>query len=112
MSLQVLQDKAAKNFSDKNPNAAFDPASLLMLFEVLAGLLGAFKNCGKSPSQALEMAKNPSFLQKRFVVMKVRQMVGFSGMRKYGDDFVDAILKTGREVTKEEVAVAFDDLDS
>ena len=111
MAISTMVDRAKGSLADNNPNAAFDPASIGMIFEIIKGLIEAFQNCRKDEAEAVAMSKNPSRLQRRMVKNRVRREIGRRAYREQGPDMVQAVLDSGADTNVAEMKAAYDEVD-
>jgi LDH2 family malate/lactate/ureidoglycolate dehydrogenase len=108
MSIQLLADKAVSNLPN-NKADKFDPATIIIMVEIITTLLSALQNC-REPEKAKEICNDPTFLQKRVVTLQVRKTMGLREFRQNGKNVINAVLKTGKDVTTEELATAYNEL--
>lgn len=111
MSLDSIKDKAVREFSSKNRNAAFDPAIIMVIADIIVQLVSAFQSCKKDNVEAVNIARNPTWLQRRMLRRKVRRELGARGWREHGHDIVESLLEAGKDVTPDEMQEAMDELD-
>ena len=109
MSLKSIQDRAASDLASKNENFGFDPAIIMVIFDVIMELIQSLQDCRK-PQDAVAIAKSPTLLQKRLVALKVRRTMGRRAYRVDGQDVVDSILAAGQGVTVEEMEAAYNEV--
>jgi len=109
MSIESIHEKAVSNLG-KQSTKAFDPAMFSVILELILQLLAAFQDCRKSGQQAYEMAKNPTWLQRRLLMRKVRRELGRREWKASGKEVVNALLETGKQVTPQELQEAMDEL--
>lgn len=109
MSLKKLQDKTVDNFAAQNPGQAFDPAIIVMLADFVVIFLEIFQDC--RAGNPLDVANSPTWLQRRYAHRVVRRELGRREYRKHGAGIVKALLDTGRDLTKEDLEEAYQDLD-
>lgn len=105
--INQIKDRAVGYLAGKNPNAAFDPAMIFVIIEVIMELLGSFENCGQSPEEAAAISKNPSRLQVRVVKRITRREMGRRAYRANGRDVVESILYAGKGTSAEEIREAY-----
>lgn len=102
--LEDIANKVAVNYKNGDKEAAFDPSMLFTIMDIIGNLVGMFKGCGKTAPQAIQSAKSPNFWEKQAVRRSVRQHLGgFKAMRREGENLVDAVLKTGGDLTVKDV---------
>lgn len=82
--------------------AAFDPASILLWLSVAKELLAMLQECRKLRNPS-EIVQNPSLRDRLVLRNEVRKNLGVRGFRRDGRPLIDAFLKAGGELTKEEV---------
>lgn len=112
MSLQSVSSKVIDNYKIGDKEAAFDPSMIFTIMDIITSLIGNFKNCKKTPSDALKSSKNPNFWEKQVARRAVRQHLGgFKAMRREGENLVEALVKTGSELTLEEVNSLYNEVD-
>lgn len=101
---EELALKVAGKYSQKTGNreAAFDPSTLLVFAEMILTFAELFKNCNKSPMQAVASAKNPSLWEKVLLRHHVRKFMDRKEFRERGKEVVDALISGGKEVTEED----------
>lgn len=102
--LEQLKQKVKVKFTAKRPaNEAFDPAIIIVIAEIVTELVEVIQECVENREQALKVFQSPSLLQRFVLKRKVRQHLGWFGARKYGSDLQQALLETGKEVTREDL---------
>ena len=101
--------KVASNYRAVGGDAqlALDPTQILAWLEILKEVIAMIQDCRKA-REIPAMSANPSFLEKRLLVNKVRNVLGLREYRKSGRETVEAILKTGAESTEIEIQQLYD----
>jgi len=112
LGIHTIKDRAVEAFTHRNPSAAFDPATIGIFIELIMGFIAALQDCKKTPEEAALLARNPTWLQKRFVSLKVRRDLGRRGYRSHGKDMVASLVDAGKGTNALEVAAAYDDADN
>lgn len=104
-----LEQKLAQNLYGKS-TVAFTmptPEQIEQIKALVAAVMAFIKSCKKTPEAAVTVSQNPSESDKRGVKRVVRKELGFFRNLFQGADYVEAVLKTGKEVTVEEMREAF-----
>ena len=96
-AIQAVQDATVSNFATQKAGAQFDPTIILVIAEMVLSLLEALKSC-RDPQGATEIANDPTWLQRRYVSLRVRREIGRNAFRSDGEEIVEAILKTGKDL--------------
>lgn len=105
-----IVNKAKVNLAKNNPNAAFDPAIVMIIAEIVIELIEAFQTyCGQDPDGALDISRNPGWLQKRVLRKTAFNHLGFRGYVKHGRDVVQSMLDTGKELTLTDMQEAYNE---
>lgn len=104
--IESLQDIAAAEFAKKKAGAQFDPTIILVIAEMVMVFIEVLGDCQEA-NDAAEIANDPTRLQKRWVALKARRLLGRSEYRQSGADVVDAVLETGKQVTADDMEAAF-----
>jgi len=108
-TLQKVQNAAVDNFSSQSDNYAFDPATIMVIIEMVMKFIESLQNC-RNPVNAAKVVNNPTRLQKRVVRWQVRRALGRQSYKEYGDKLVKALLDTGKNITADEMAQMYDEL--
>ena len=113
MSLKTIQDRALNNFADQNPNQAFDPTMIIVIYELIMEFLEMFTGswwCGQSPEDAADIVQHPTRMQRRLINIKVRRALGRRAYKQHGKDVLVSLLKTGKTGTVAEMKEAYENL--
>lgn len=110
MNIQKFSTEVAENYAGKN--AAFDPATIMVIMEIITNIIQMFKDCKKTPEAAVEEAKAPSRWQRILLNSAVRRQIGRKEFRHDGDKIVSALLKSGGKVTVEDMADMYSEQES
>ena len=87
---------------------AFDPATLLILAQILMALVGMFRQCNKSPEQALKAAQQPSWIQGiRMASLVIRKLRGKKGGSIDPHAVTVQLLDLANGMTVEEMQTAY-----
>lgn len=111
--IQELAERSVNNLKglDGGREAALDPAVLSGLFEIIMQLIIKLQECKKTPAEGVKVANSPSFLQRAAAGLEVRKYLGDrKAFRKHGEALKAAILKTGAEVSVEDLTEAYDEV--
>ena len=113
MKLDEVANQVANNMPRKNGQAALDPAMIPVIIDVVSNLVVMFKNCNKTPGEAVKSSKNPSRWERAALNNAVRKQLGmgFFRFRREGDDLVEAVLKTGASATEPDMKDLYDEVD-
>jgi hypothetical protein len=105
MKANDLAQKAALNFGklSNDKEAALDPATIITFLQLILSLVGQFKDCGKNPAAVVASSKNPGLFQKILLRRAIRDDLGNKEFRQHGNDIIDALLATGKDVTEADV---------
>lgn len=112
--LDDMAMKVAKNMPGKNGvEAAIDPAMISVIIDIVANLVSLFKSCNKTPGEALKASKNPSRWEKVALNQTIRKQlnVGFFRFRREGNEMVEAVMKTGKDMTEPDVKELYEEVD-
>lgn len=112
MGIGSMKDRAVNNFTAKNPTAAFDPASAILIVDLIMQFIQMFQDCKKDADEAVEHAKDPTFLMKRIVHLRTRRELGRKAYKEHGRDMAEAIIEAGGDVTLEEMVAAYDEIEN
>lgn len=99
--MDELAKKVAKNYG--GGEAALDPSFILVIVDLINQIITAFKNCKKSPAEVHAEMRSPGPWQRLALRSLVRNQMGFREFRQNGDEVMEALLKTGREVGLDDV---------
>jgi len=109
MNLELAARNVAGNM--KSEEYKFDVTILLLIANVITGIVPIIQDwCNKTPEETVEMAKNPTFLQRRVLAWQARKVLGRRAYRDVGTDVVDAIIKTGAETSVEDMTDLYNDV--
>jgi hypothetical protein len=109
--LKQIAQKAAHNLvaEGETKEFALDPSTLFTFIELLRGVVELWQSCNKSSTDAYKSAKTPSLRDKLALKMFVRRELG--GRQQFrqhnGDKIVSALLKTGNNISQDEVEKVF-----
>lgn len=93
------------------PNAAFDPAIILVIAELLIPLIEALQECFASTNEAVQAVNNPTLVQRLAVRMKViGQMGRLEFRRNRGSEIVQAILDRGSDLSVNELEELYQEI--
>jgi hypothetical protein len=101
---EELALKVAGKYSKTSGNreAAFDPSTLLVFAEMILTFAELFKNCNKTPAQAVSSARNPSLWERVLLRSHVRRSLDRKEFRERGSEIMEALLSGGKEVSEED----------
>lgn len=108
-ALEQVQDSAVNKFANKKAGAQFDPTIILVIAEMVMTFIEVLQDC-RDPQEATEIVNDPTWLQKRYVAMRVRRAVGRNVYRDQGADIVDALLETGQDIDEELMTAVYQEL--
>lgn len=110
--LEQLTDRAADHFGDLKGNEQFDPTVIMVLAELIMQAVEAFRTyCNPDdPAGAAMAAQSPTRMQKWWMRRQVRRKLGWREYRQHGRDVMEALMRTGRELSAEDMEEAYDDL--
>lgn len=112
MVLESVAEKVVSNYKLGDKEAAFDPSMIFTIIDIITSLIGNFKNCKKAPAEALKAAKSPTFWEKQVARRAVRQHLGgFKAMRREGENLLEAVIKTGGDLSIKEVEGLYAEVD-
>lgn len=112
MALEVFKARAMAEMGRRNPRAAFDPAIIMVIAEIIMQLVEVLQeNCGKDPEEAAQRANDPGRWGKLFVRIRARREMGRRDYREHGADVTASVLAAGKGATAEEMKAAYDELD-
>lgn len=109
--LDDMAMKVASNYPSKNGEAALDPSMIPVIIEVIGNLVTLFKQCNKTPGEALKSSKNPSRWEKIALNTAVRRQVGFRQFRREGDELVAALMSSAATTTEKDIKELYDEVD-
>jgi len=111
--LRNFTERVVGNIDSKHNSARFDPTIILLIMELLSTIIPQIIEwCDKTPEDIPQMAKSPTWLQRRVLVTKTRRVLGRRAYREYGPDVVNALLKTGAQATSKEIEELYNTIDS
>jgi hypothetical protein len=87
-------------------NVAFkmpSPEQIQMIVDLINQLVTMLKGCKKTPEQTVAVAKAPTSTDTRQLKVAVRKQLGFFRNLTQGSKVREAVLKSGKEVTLDEV---------
>jgi hypothetical protein len=110
--LDDISMKVAKNMPGRG-EAALDPAMIPVIIDIVGNLVTLFKQCNKTSGEAVKSAKNPSLWEKVALKQTVRKQLGmgFFKFRREGDDLVEAVMKTGKGMTENDMNELYDEVE-
>lgn len=111
MKLDEMANRVANNIPRKNGEAALDPSMIPVIIDIVSGLIGMFKECNKTPGEAVKISKSPSRWERIALNSAIRRQVGFFKFRREGDELVDAVMKTGKTMSEPDMKELYDEVD-
>ncbi len=111
--LQDFSTDIAKEYSDKtgNADAALDAGTLLKILEIVSSVITMFKDCQKTPAQALAIAKKPGLWQRLLLRNAVMNHVGRANFRQSGNELMESVLLSAGKLNKNQVAELYAEVD-
>lgn len=106
----MLKDITEKTLNNFGGHRALDPAWFTIIFEILEKVFGQFMDCDLPIPEALEISNRPNRRQKRILRRNIRRELGRKDYRKYGTDMYNALLKSGRNLTEDEVTEIYEEM--
>lgn len=82
--------------------AVFNPSDILLWLSVAKEVLAMLQECRKLRDPA-DIVKRPNLKDRLVLRNEIRKNLGVRGFRRDGRPLIDAFLKAGGELTKEEV---------
>lgn len=113
MKLDEMANRVASNMPNKNGEASLDPAMIPVIIDIVSNLVVMFKNCNKTPIEAIKSSKNPSRWERAALNNAVRKQLGmgFFRFRREGDELVEAVMKTGKTMSEPDMKDLYDEID-
>jgi len=109
--LDKVAHKVLGNMSNKyRQDFAFDPTIFMILVDVINSFI---ESCGKNnpPEDLQRMAKKPNWFHRWAVKRMVkREFDNRKAFRAHGKKVINALLKTGKETTVEEIQELMDEI--
>ncbi len=103
MKLADFGDNVSKDYNNLNGGLAFDPATILVIIEVITEVMAMFEACNLDAAGVHKMTSSPSIFQKILLRRAVRNVVGTREFRKSGENLVDALLNNGKRLTEADI---------
>lgn len=107
-AIATLQQTAVNKLSETR--SGFDPASIIVIMEVITQVVKMLQDCKKPAKDAAGMMNKPTPMQKALVALYVARATGYAAYRDYGKDIVESLLHAGKTATPELVEVAYAEL--
>lgn len=76
---------------------------------VIQQVTNLMQMCGLTPGQAASLSKNPSFLQRRLLVNRVRSVLGFRQYASHGNAIVNAMVSKGYNMSESDWQEVFEE---
>lgn len=109
--LNEVVNRAVLHYTNSS-NSAIDPA-LWALLEQLAIILIEMlaERCAENnPTEGAAIANKPSRIQKGLANFMVRRAIGRRNFRRDGDKLMESLFRTGRELTKEDMEILYNEI--
>lgn len=103
--IKNIAEIAQEEYVGKNDLAQIDPATIMVIMELIQQIVEMFANCKKTPEQATAMSRNPSALQKMVLRSRIRREMG-----RFDQKMFDALLVTGTRVEEADMINAYSEL--
>ncbi len=90
-----------------------DPATLMMIMALVNGIIKAIMECRKQKKeQAIQVAKKPSWFQKRTLKRHIKRHLGKEKYAEEGDYYYNALLDEAQFLTEEDIDNVYKDNES
>jgi hypothetical protein len=103
-----LQQTAVTKLS--GTRAGFDPASIIVIIEVITQVIKMMQDCKKQPQDAANMMNKPTAMQVALVKLYTARAMGYKAYRDLGPEIVDSLLHAGKSATSTLVETAYSEL--
>lgn len=90
---------------------ALDPASIILIAELVFELVKLWKECKKKPEDALNSARSPGVFDKLLFRRMLRKELGRKEFQNSGERLLEAFAGVGAELTLEDVKELYDEED-
>lgn len=113
INLEKLSQKVIDNLNDKQ-QVVFDPVVATAVAEgvisIITDLIKLLQACKKTPEQAIQVAFHPNEDQEATLKKAIRKYLGFWGNWWNGKKYFNAIIKTGQEISPQEMKEVYQDV--
>jgi hypothetical protein len=90
---------------------SLDPASIILIAELVFELVKLWKECKKKPEDALSAAHSPGVFDKLLFRRMLRKELGRKEFQNSGERLLEAFAEVGAELTLEDVKELYDEED-
>jgi hypothetical protein len=84
-----------------------DPMTMMLIASIVIEVIKAIKKCREKPQEAVTLVKYPNDREKKVLKRHVRRKLGLVKYWKEGNQYCNALLTTGQQVTTQEIVNAY-----
>lgn len=105
-NIELLAEKVQGNFTGEQ-KVFITAASAIIIINILTSVVKLIQTCKETPESSVVVAQMPTRAEQVALKKVIRKELGWIQNRKQGQAYYDAIIKTGKSVTKEDFTGVF-----
>lgn len=107
-----LAGRVVERFSNYGGDrqAAFDPAFIMVIAEIIVQLVEALQSCQEDPVAGVEMVNNPSVFAKLVARRSAIKELGRRQFRLHGENVMNSLLDTGQGMTAADMQALYNEV--
>jgi hypothetical protein len=105
-NLQLLAEKVQGNFTGEQ-KVFITATTAVLIVNILTSVIKLIQACKETPESTVVVAQLPTYKEQVMLKKVIRKELGFVRNWREGQAYFDAIMKTGKSVTKDDLTGVF-----
>lgn len=105
--VEKIYNNLVGSVTKKNVEFKLDQETIEKIGAIVLEIVALFQSCKKTPEEAVQVAHNPGVGDKRRMRRVVRKELGLFKYLREGGEYYDAVLKTGYDLTLDDMVEAY-----